>query len=111
VVPAERVGGREVKSLLQAIVESLVDEPEAVSIQEVVGQQAHVLELRVARGDVGKVIGRSGAHAAALRTLLAACSGKERRRYILEIVEHETGGAQVTRLPRRDPGAGGRSPR
>lgn len=75
------------KNLVRAIVESLVDDPDAVSIEEVVGEHAHVLELHVAKGDIGKVIGRGGSHASAIRTLLGACSGKERRRYILEIVE------------------------
>lgn len=75
------------KELLQQIVRALVDDPDAVSVAEVVGEQAHILELTVARGDLGKVIGRGGAHATAIRTLLTACSGKARRRYILEIVE------------------------
>lgn len=75
------------KELVRKIVEALVDDPAAVSIEEVMGEQACVLELSVSRSDVGKVIGRGGAHAAAIRTLLSACSGKARRRYILEILE------------------------
>lgn len=76
------------KELLEAIVHALVDRPEAVQIKEVVGEHAHVLELRVAKEDLGKVIGKGGAHASAIRTLMAAASGKERKRYILEIIEH-----------------------
>ncbi len=75
------------KELLLAIVQSLVDKPDEVQIKEVVGEHAHVLELRVAREDLGKVIGKGGAHASAIRTLMAAASGKEKKRYILEIVE------------------------
>ncbi|MBW2268239.1 MAG: KH domain-containing protein [Deltaproteobacteria bacterium] len=71
-----------------AIVQSLVDQPEEVYITEVVGEHAHVLELRVAKEDLGKVIGKNGAHASAIRTIMAATSGKEKKRYILEIIEH-----------------------
>ncbi len=76
------------KPLIMAIVQSLVDRPEEVQIKEVVGDHAHVLELRVAKEDLGKVIGKGGAHASAIRTLMAATSGKEKKRYILEIIEH-----------------------
>jgi predicted RNA-binding protein YlqC (UPF0109 family) len=76
------------KSLIMAIVQALVDKPEEVQIKEVIGEHAHVLELRVAKEDLGKVIGKGGAHASALRTLMAAASGKEKKRYILEIIEY-----------------------
>lgn len=77
------------RELVEAIVKALVDRPEAVEVTEIAGVHAHVLEVRVAKEDLGKVIGRGGSHAAALRTLLAAAGGKENRRYILEIVETE----------------------
>jgi predicted RNA-binding protein YlqC (UPF0109 family) len=77
-----------VKALVLAIVQSLVDKPDEVVINEVVGEHAHVLELRVAKEDLGKVIGKGGAHASAIRTLMAATSGKEKKRYILEIIEY-----------------------
>ncbi len=82
--------GRErgVKELIVAIVQALVDEPDEVQIKEVVGDHAHVLELSVAKEDLGKVIGKGGAHATAIRTLLAAMSGKDKKRYILEIIEY-----------------------
>jgi predicted RNA-binding protein YlqC (UPF0109 family) len=76
-----------VKSLIMAIVQALVDKPDEVQIKEVIGEHAHVLELRVAKEDLGKVIGKGGAHASAIRTLMAAASGKEKKRYILEIIE------------------------
>ena len=75
------------KPLVMAIVQSLVDRPEEVQIKEVIGEHAHVLELRVAKEDLGKVIGKGGAHASAIRTIMAATSGKEKKRYILEIIE------------------------
>jgi uncharacterized protein len=80
--------GTPMKSLITAIVQALVDRPEEVQIKEVIGEHAHVLELRVAKEDLGKVIGKGGAHASAIRTLMAAASGKEKKRYILEIIEH-----------------------
>ena len=76
------------KPLLESIVKSLVDKPDEVKINEVLGEHAHVLELRVAKEDLGKVIGKGGAHASAIRTLMAAASGKEKKRYILEIIEY-----------------------
>lgn len=75
------------KELIVEIVRALVDDPDQVDVQEVVGDHAHVLELRVAKSDLGKVIGKSGAHAAAIRTLMNAASGKKKRRYILDIIE------------------------
>jgi predicted RNA-binding protein YlqC (UPF0109 family) len=80
--------GPSVKQLIVAIVQALVDKPDEVQIKEVVGEHAHVLELTVAKEDLGKVIGKGGAHASAIRTIMAAASGKEKKRYILEIIEH-----------------------
>jgi predicted RNA-binding protein YlqC (UPF0109 family) len=76
------------KDLVIAIVKALVDSPDEVRIEEIAGEHAHILELHVAKEDIGKVIGRGGAHASAIRTLMAAGSGKAKRRYILEIIEH-----------------------
>ena len=76
------------RQLVEDIVKALVDRPDEVQIKEVVGEHAHVLELSVAKEDLGKVIGRGGAHASAIRTLMAAASGKEKKRYILEIIEN-----------------------
>jgi len=76
------------KELIESIVRALVDKPDEIQIEEVIGEHAHVLELRVAREDLGKVIGKGGSHASAIRTILAAASGKDRKRYVLEIIEH-----------------------
>ncbi len=75
------------KKLLEMIVKVIVDCPEAVEITETIGAHAHILELKVAKEDLGKVIGKRGAHAAAIRTIHAAASGKDDKRYILEILE------------------------
>ncbi len=75
------------KDLVERIVKALVDEPEEVRVTEIKGTHAHVIELSVAKEDLGKVIGKGGAHASAIRTILAAASGKENKRYILEIIE------------------------
>ena len=76
------------RQIIEDIVCALVDQPDEVQIKEVVGEHAHVLELRVAKEDLGKVIGKGGSHASAIRTLMAAASGKEKKRYILEIIEY-----------------------
>ena len=76
------------KQLVEDIVHALVDHSNEVQIKEVVGEHAHLLELRVAKEDLGKVIGKGGAHASAIRTLMAAASGKDKKRYILEIIEN-----------------------
>jgi predicted RNA-binding protein YlqC (UPF0109 family) len=75
------------KELLIQIVKALVDNPEQVQITEIEGSQTVVLELKVAKSDMGKVIGKQGRTAHAIRTLLSAASGKIRKRYMLEIVE------------------------
>jgi predicted RNA-binding protein YlqC (UPF0109 family) len=75
------------RELVEMIVKALVDRAEAVEITEIKGNHAHVIELKVAKEDLGKVIGKGGAHASAIRTILAAASGKENKRYILEIIE------------------------
>jgi predicted RNA-binding protein YlqC (UPF0109 family) len=78
----------DMKELVEMIVKALVDHPDAVEITEIKGNHAHVIELCVAKEDLGKVIGKGGAHASAIRTILAAASGKENKRYILEIIEN-----------------------
>jgi uncharacterized protein len=75
------------KDLLIRISQSLVDNPEQVQVNEIVSTQTVVLELRVDKSDLGKVIGKKGRTAHAIRTLLSAASGKSRKRYVLEIVE------------------------
>jgi hypothetical protein len=75
------------KNLIIEIVQALVDHPEEVFVDEVGGSYTKVLEVRVARRDLGKVIGKQGRTAKAIRTILSAAAGKTRERYILEIVE------------------------
>ena len=75
------------KELVEDIAKALVDAPEGVSVHAVEGEQVTVLELRVAPGDLGKVIGKQGRTARSIRTILAAASMKYHKRYTLEIVE------------------------
>ncbi|HKY32311.1 MAG TPA: KH domain-containing protein [Candidatus Polarisedimenticolia bacterium] len=75
------------KDLIEFIAKSLVDRPEEVSVSQVEEDDATVLELRVAPDDLGKVIGRQGRMARALRTLLGPAGMKQRRRIFLEIIE------------------------
>lgn len=76
-----------VKELVELMVMALVDRPEEVIVTEVEGQHSSVIELKVAKDDIGKVIGKKGAHAQALRTIIAAAGGKRKKRYVLEIIE------------------------
>jgi uncharacterized protein len=75
------------KELIGVMAKALVDAPEEVVVTEKMGQNISLIELRVARGDVGKVIGKDGRTAQAMRTILAAASTKLRRRSVLEIVD------------------------
>ena len=75
------------KELIEYIAQSLVDKPEEVSVNEVEGQQASVIELKVAKEDFGKVIGRQGRTARAIRIILGAASAKMKKRFVLEILE------------------------
>ena len=79
-------GGR-MKDLITYIAKALVDNPEQVTINEVEGTQTSVLELTVAKEDLGKVIGKQGRTARAMRTILSAASAKLNKRTVLEIVE------------------------
>ena len=75
------------KDLITKIAQALVDEPEHVSVVEIEGSLNSVLELNVAKGDLGKIIGKRGRTVQAIETVLSAASGKSRKRYILEIVK------------------------
>ena len=75
------------KELIEYIAKSLVDKPEEVSVNELEGQQASVIELKVAKEDLGKVIGKQGRTARAMRILLGAASAKMKKRSVLEILE------------------------
>jgi predicted RNA-binding protein YlqC (UPF0109 family) len=75
------------KELIKYIAQSLVDNPDMVAVSEVLGEQTSVIELRVAKEDLGKVIGKQGRTAKAMRTILSAASTKLRKRSVLEIIE------------------------
>lgn len=75
------------KELIRYIAHALVDNPGAVEVNEIEGEQTSVLELRVAKEDLGKVIGKQGRTARAMRTILSAASTKLRKRSVLEILE------------------------
>ena len=75
------------KELIKYIAQALVDNPDMVDVSEVVGEQTSVIELRVAKEDLGKVIGKQGRTAKAMRTILSAASTKMRKRAVLEIIE------------------------
>ena len=78
---------KDLEELLTWVARRLVDEPDAVRVEAVESEDATVLRLHVAPGDVGKVIGRQGRLARALRTLVRAAGGRAGRRMVLEIVE------------------------
>ncbi|HKU21041.1 MAG TPA: KH domain-containing protein [Terriglobales bacterium] len=79
--------GGDMRALVEQIARALVDEPGQVSVQSVDGEQVTVLELRVAPGDLGKVIGKQGRTARSIRTILSAAGMKLRKRFTLEILE------------------------
>lgn len=77
----------DLRDLIAFIAKSLVDDPDAVEVRAVEGEKTIILELTVGEGDLGKVIGKDGRTARAMRTLLAATSAKQSKRAVLEILE------------------------
>ncbi len=75
------------KDLVKYMAQALVDNPDEVDVAEVTGEQTSVIELRVAKEDLGKVIGKQGKTAKAMRTILSAASSKIHKRSVLEIIE------------------------
>jgi len=75
------------KELIGYIAQALVDHPEQVNVSEVEGDQKDVIELKVAKEDIGKVIGKQGRTATAMRTILSAASAQTKKRTVLDIVE------------------------
>lgn len=75
------------KDLVEMMAKALVDNPDKVDVTEVDGNSTVVLELRVAKEDLGKIIGKQGRTARSMRTILSAASTKARRRAVLEIIE------------------------
>ncbi|MCG8549304.1 MAG: KH domain-containing protein [Desulfobacterales bacterium] len=75
------------KELIEYLAKALVDNPDEVHVSEVTGDQTSVLELKVAKEDLGKVIGKQGRSARAMRTILSAAAKKNKKRTVLEIIE------------------------
>lgn len=75
------------KEMIELIAQALVDQPKRVSVKELGGMHTSILELTVAKADIGKVIGKKGRTVDALRTLLSAVSAKTKKRAVLEVVE------------------------
>ena len=75
------------KDLIKCIAQAMVDHPEQVEVLEVVSEQVLLLELKVAKEDFGKIIGKQGRNVRAIRTILSAASGKVKSRTVLEIIE------------------------
>ncbi|MCZ6700074.1 MAG: KH domain-containing protein [bacterium] len=77
----------DIKTLVEAIAKSIVDSPERVVVSGVAGENSTVLELRVAKEDIGKVIGKNGRTITAMRTILNATRAQKFKRHILEVLE------------------------
>jgi len=83
----QKKGWEHLKELITRIVQTLVDNPNEVHVRELKGRTTTVLELHVAKGDLGQVIGKGGTTADALRTIVSAVSSKEKMRVVLDIIE------------------------
>ncbi len=75
------------RELIEVIAKALVEYPDQVRVSEIAGEHASVIELRTAKEDLGKIIGKRGRNAQAIRTILNAASAKLRKRVVLEIIE------------------------
>ncbi|HET9241494.1 MAG TPA: KH domain-containing protein [Oligoflexus sp.] len=75
------------KALVEYVAKALVDEVDRIEISEITGNQTNIIELKVAKEDIGKVIGRQGRTADAIRTILNCAAAKLNRRYILQIID------------------------
>lgn len=75
------------KEIIETIAQALVDQPALVCVTEIGGEHTSILELKVDRSDIGKVIGKHGRTAIAIRTILSAVSAKHKKRTVLEIID------------------------
>ncbi|MCK4653282.1 MAG: KH domain-containing protein [Candidatus Cloacimonetes bacterium] len=75
------------KELIEFIVKALVDDPASIDLKEVVGDKITIYELRAAKSDIGKIIGKRGRTAGAIRTIINAVSARQGKRAVLEIIE------------------------
>ena len=82
------------KTLVEYIAKSLVDHPDLVDVNEIEGEKTTILELRVDEDDLGKIIGKHGRTAKAMRTVINAAATKERKRAVLEILESDNPGSE-----------------
>jgi predicted RNA-binding protein YlqC (UPF0109 family) len=82
------------KTLVEYVAKSLVDHPDQVDVKEIEGEKTTILELRVAEDDLGKIIGKHGRTAKAMRTVINAAATKEKKRAVLEILESDNSGRQ-----------------
>jgi len=78
---------KDMKELIEYVVKGLVDNPDKVEIKEVAGEKSIIYELKVGEGDLGKVIGKEGRTAKAIRTIITAAAMKQGKRAVLEIIE------------------------
>jgi predicted RNA-binding protein YlqC (UPF0109 family) len=78
-----------VKALVEMIAKSLADNPDKVQVAQLDGTNSSIIELRVAPEDIGKIIGKRGSHAQAIRIILGAAGMKLKKRFTLEIIEEE----------------------
>ena len=77
----------QLKELVEYMAKSLVDDIGGVDVQEIQGEQSSMIQLRVSKGDLGKIIGKRGQNVGSLRTIVTAVAAKHQRRVLLEIVE------------------------
>jgi predicted RNA-binding protein YlqC (UPF0109 family) len=86
-VDSEMGSDTQMKDLVEFVAKALVDEVGKIEISEIAGNQTNIIELKVAKEDIGKVIGKRGIHADAIRRIVHAIGGKHKKRYLLEILE------------------------
>jgi predicted RNA-binding protein YlqC (UPF0109 family) len=79
--------GKPMKELIEQIAKAIVEKPEDVQVRGIEGENAIVIELRVAKDDIGKVIGKKGKTISAMRTILNATRAQKRKRHVLEVIE------------------------
>jgi len=80
-------GGFSIKTMVEIMARALVDQPEAVSVSEISSAHSLIVELKVAKEDLGKIIGKQGRNAGAMRTIVNAVSAKTKKHTVLEIME------------------------
>jgi uncharacterized protein len=79
--------GKPMRELIEQIAKAIVEKPEEVQVRGIEGENAIVIELRVAKDDIGKVIGKKGKTISAMRTILSATRAQKRKRQVLEVIE------------------------